>query len=51
VSKEIEYNYKKVFCISYGKFKAVPVDARKCPVCETKFECGGSLGLLKRSET
>jgi len=43
VSKEIEYNYKKVFCISCGKFKAVPIDARKCPVCETKIECGGSL--------
>jgi len=39
VSKGIEYNFKKVFCIPCGKFKTVPIDAERCPVCATKFEC------------
>ena len=37
MTRVIEYNFKKVYCIPCGKFKAVPVDVNRCPVCETKF--------------
>ena len=48
MTKVIEYNFKKVYCIPCGKFKAVPVDVNRCPVCETKFECSVVEYFLKK---